>query len=112
MDECWVALLLLLGQSHPGLDSKEALPSPPPLRAGALGMHDAAAGPHPVDGTRFDGLLGAETVPVQDLPLEEVSHSREIDVRVRTHVDALIRQELGRAHLVEEDERSNHLALG
>jgi hypothetical protein len=33
-------------------------------------------------------------------------------VRVRTHVDALIRQELGRAHLVEEDERSNHLALG
>src|SRR4051812_38467795 len=62
MDKCWVALLLLLGQSHPGLDSKEALPSPPPLRAGALGMLDATASPHPVDGTRFDGLLGTEAV--------------------------------------------------
>jgi len=75
-------------------------------------MHDATASPHPVDGTRFDGLLGTEAVAVQDVPLEQVSHSREIDVRVRTHVNTLIRQELGRAHLVEEDERSNHLALG
>src|SRR4051794_1698726 len=57
MDECWVALLLLLGQSHPGLDSEQALPSPPPLRAGALGMNDAATGLHPVDGTGFDDRL-------------------------------------------------------
>ena len=70
MDECGVALLLLVRQRHPGLDSEQALPSPPALRAGALGMNDAAAGPHPVDGTGFDGLLGAETVPVQDLALE------------------------------------------
>ena len=32
-------------------------------------------------------------------------------MRVRAHVDALVGQELGRAHLVEEDEGADHLPL-
>src|SRR5207237_6674831 len=51
------------------------------------------------------------TVAMKDLSLEQVGDRREIDVRMRTHVDALIGQKLGRAHLVEEDEGSDHLAL-
>ena len=111
MDECGVALLLLVRQRHPGLDPEQALPGPLALRACALRMHDAAAGPHPVDRTWLDGLLGAETVAVQDLAFEQVSDRRQVDVRVGTDVDALVGQELGRAHLVEEDERPDHLAL-
>src|SRR4051794_36033004 len=112
MDESRVALLRLLWQSHPSLDSEQALAGAPSRRTGSLGMHDPAAGSHPVDGTRFDGLLGAETVAVQDLPLKQIGNSGEIDVRVRTHIDTLIGEELGRAHLVEENERTDHLALG
>ena len=44
-----------------------------------------------------------------DLALEQVGHGGEPDVRVRAHVDALPEQELGRPHLVEEDERPDHL---
>src|SRR5829696_3214789 len=52
----------------------------------------------------LDGLLGAETVAVKNLPLEQVSHRSKVDVRMGTHVDALVGEELGRAHLVEKDE--------
>ena len=33
-------------------------------------------------------------------------------MRMRAHVDALAEEELGRAHLVPEDERADHLAAG
>src|SRR4051812_29416603 len=103
MDEGWFALLMLLRQRHPCLDSKQALPGAPALSASALGVHDAPARPHPIDRTWFDGFLGTKTVAVQDLTLEQVGHGREVNVRMGTHVDALVGQELGRAHLVEED---------
>src|SRR5215203_588735 len=104
-----VALLLLLRQRHPGLDAEKALSTTPPVRARALGMHDAAAGPHPVDRPWFDGPFGAQTVAVQDLTLKQVGDSCQVDVRMGTHIDSLVCQELGRAHLIEKDERSNHL---
>src|SRR5215203_2077845 len=66
-------------------------------------MHDAATGPHPVHGPWL-GLLGAETVAVKNLPLEQVSHRSKVDVWMGTHVDALVGEELGRAHLVEKDD--------
>jgi hypothetical protein len=69
-------------------------------------MHDAAARAHPVHRRRLDRLLGPQAVAVQDLALEEVGHGGQVDVRMRAHVDALVGQELGRPHLVEEDERA------
>ena len=107
-----IALLLARGQRHPGLDAEQALPVSLALLGGALGMDDAAAGAHPVHGAGLDGLLGAQAVSMQDLALEQVGEGRAVDVRMRAHVDALIGQELGRPHLVEEDERADHLPLG
>ena len=44
-------------------------------------------------------------------PSDQIGHRGEPDVRMRAHVDALAEQELRRAHLVEEDERADHLPL-
>src|SRR5215207_7748576 len=74
-------------------------------------MHDAPASPHPIHRPRFDGLFGTKTVAVKDLALEQIGDSRKIDVWVRTHVDSLVSQELGWAHLIKKDERTNHLAF-
>ncbi len=46
---------------------------------------------------------------MQDLAVEQIGDRGEPDVRMRAHVDALAGQELGRPHLVEEDERADHL---
>ena len=48
---------------------------------------------------------------MHDLAVEEVGHGGEPDMRMRAHVDALAEEELGRPHLVEEDERPDHLPL-
>ena len=107
-----IALLVALGQRHPGLDAEQLLPRALALGGGALGVDDAASRAHPVYRARLDGDVGAQRVPVVDLPLEQVGQRGKVDMRVRTHVNALIGQELGRAHLVEEDEGADHLALG
>ena len=54
---------------------------------------------------------GAQAVAMEHLALEQVGDGGEPDVRVRAHVDAVADQELGRAHLVEEDEGPDHLLL-
>ena len=46
---------------------------------------------------------------MHDLALEQIGDGREPDVGMRAHVDTGADQELGRAHLIEEDERSDHL---
>ncbi len=46
-----------------------------------------------------------------DLATKEVGDGREADMGMGADVDALARNELGRSHLVEEDERPDHLAL-
>jgi len=80
------------------------------LGRGALGMGDAAARGHPVDRAGPDRLQGAEAVAVGDLAADQVSDRGEADVRMRAHVDPLPQQKLGRTHLIEKDERSDHLA--
>ena len=51
----------------------------------------------------------ALAVAVHDVAVEQVGHGGEPDMRVRAHVHALAGDELHRAHLVEEDERPDHL---
>src|SRR5260221_13340297 len=74
-------------------------------------MGNAAPRRHPVDGTGPDRLDGAQIVTMQDLAVEQVGDSGEADMRVRPDVDAGSRFEHGWAHLVEEDERSDHAPL-
>ena len=81
------------------------------LGAGALGMHDAAAGGHPVDLARPDRHRGAEAVAVHDLAVEQVGDGGEPDMRMRPHVEAVAGAELGRAEMIEEHERPDHARL-
>ena len=48
---------------------------------------------------------------MDDFAPDQVGDRGQPDVRVRPYVDPLAEQELGRPHLVEEDERPNHLPL-
>jgi hypothetical protein len=48
---------------------------------------------------------------MQDLPVEEIGHRRQADVRMRSHVHAAARREPHRSHVVDEDERPDHLLL-
>ena len=44
-----------------------------------------------------------------ELAAIEIGDGGEADMGMRAHVDALSGEELGRPHLVEEDERPDHL---
>src|SRR5215218_7675987 len=48
---------------------------------------------------------------MRDFAVEQIRDRRQADMGVRTHVHAGAEQELGRAHLVEEDEGPHHLTL-
>ena len=98
-------------QRHPRLDAVERAAARAHVGRAALGVHDAAAGHHPVDRAGADRLRRAEAVAVHDLAVEEVGHRRERDVRMRPHVDALAGRELARPHVIEEDERSDEAPL-
>src|SRR4029077_18242996 len=74
----------------------------------ALGMHDAAAGGHPVDRAGPDRYRGAKTVAMHDLAVEQVGDGGKADVRGRPHVDAVTVLEHRRAEMVEENERPDH----
>src|SRR3712207_2770483 len=59
-------------------------------------MHNAPAGPHPVDRPRLYRFLGAEAVAVEDLPLEQVGDCREVNVWVgRTSMPWSVRNSAG-----------------
>jgi hypothetical protein len=81
--------LLRLRQPDPELQAVHPRAGFSQFRAGALGMHDAAPGGHPVDRAGLDRLQRSEAVAMHDLALEQVRHGREVDVRVRPHVEAL-----------------------
>jgi hypothetical protein len=68
-------------------------------------------GHHPVDRARLDPLIGAEAVAVMHGAAIEIGDRGQPDMRMRADIDPLPGHELRRAHLVEEDERPDHLAL-
>jgi hypothetical protein len=106
--------LLLAGwQRDPGLDGVQVT-SFTARTLEALGMRDAATGDHPVHLSWLDGLLGSRRIPVHDLPGEEIGDSREPDMRMGANI-GFARQTFGQVdgpHVVEENERSDHAALG
>ena len=109
MHEGGRALLVRLRQRRPGLYAEQPRTLAALLRRRALGMDDAAAGRHQVQLAGADRQRRAEAVAVHDLAVEQVGDGGKPDVRVRAHVDAGADQELGRSHLVEEDEGADHL---
>src|SRR5690606_29536849 len=74
-------------------------------------MRDAAPGDHPVQRAGPDDLVGAGAVAVMEVALEKVGDRAEADMRMRPHVHALTGQKLRRPGLIEEDERTDHLAF-
>ena len=104
-------VFLSLWQSDPGLDAEQAVRRLVSGGARPLGVGDAAPRHHPVDRARQNDLVRAQAVAVLELAAEEVGDRRKADMGMRADVDALARDELHRSHLVEEDERPDHLPL-
>ena len=103
---------LLLGARHPDpeLQAVQRLAVAAVLRRGALGMHDAAPGRHPVHRARMDRGLHPEVVAVDDFTVVKISESREPDMRMRPHVEAVPALEFRRAEMIEEHERPDGAA--
>ena len=55
-----------------------------------------------------DGLMRSQAVAVRNLAVEQIRDRGKADVRVRADIEAAADQELGRTHLVEEHERTDH----
>ena len=74
-------------------------------------MDNPAARGHEVDRSGLDHRVAADAVAMLDRAVEQVSHGREVDVRVRADVHALAGREPRRPELVDEDERPDHRPL-
>ncbi len=108
MREARLHFLLGRRQRHPHLQAVNGAAGGAQFGAGALGMHDAAPGRHPVDFARLDRRRGAEAVAVHDLAVEQIGDGGEPDMRMRPHVEAVAGAEFRRPEMVEEDERPDH----
>ena len=73
-------------------------------------MRDAAPCRHQVHRTRLDFADVALAVSMQDAAVEQIGHGGETDMGMRPDIHALAGHELHGAEMVEEDERSYHLA--
>ena len=104
-----VDLFLVLGHAEPGLDARQFGPVRALVAGRALAVRDAVAGGHQIDRAGLDPREGAERIAMVDRAGEQIGHGRQVDVRVRAHVDAGADVEMRRPHLVEEDERADHL---
>ena len=104
-------LLVRCRQGDPELQAVQRFAARAVVRRGAFGMHDAAAGGHPVDLAGADRHVAAEAVAVDDLAVEQKRDGGEADMRMRPHVDAVARAEFGRPEVIEEDEGADHAPL-
>jgi hypothetical protein len=99
-------------QRRPQLQAVRAVRHADQIGRRTLGVHDAAAGRHPVDGARFDALVGAQAVAVIHRALKQIGHGGQADMRVRPHVVIGIGRHIDRAEMVEENEGADGLLDG
>jgi hypothetical protein len=104
--------LLFLWKRDPALNSEEALAALASAQRAALGVRNAAHGGH--ENHRPGGNLEriALAVAMHDSAVEKIGDGRKPDVGMPANVHALACDELRRSHLIEEDERTDHLAFG
>ena len=112
MHEARVDLLVARGHRDPELEPVQRLAAVTQLGRGALGMHDAAAGGHPVHLARPDRGLDAEIVAMRDFAVIEIGERGKANVRVRAHVETVAGLEHGRPEMVEEHERPDGATAG
>src|ERR1043166_3296832 len=67
-------------------------------------MNNAAACGHPIDLTRLDRLMRAQTVAVDKLTFQQISHCRQSDMRMRRNIDSSARSKGHGSHVIEKDE--------
>ena len=111
MEELGLDLLERRGQRNPELDAVQALPALTYRHAGALRMHDAAPGRHPVDAPGLNRLMRAQAVAMVELAFEQIGDRGQVDVRVGADVGAVAGLERRGAHVIEEDEGPNEATL-
>ena len=76
MLECRRRLFVLERQGHPTLNSVKANPFAAHLFARALGVSNPASGGHPIDIAGMNGLVGADAVFMDNLPVEQIGDGR------------------------------------
>ncbi len=81
----------------------------PQCGVGALRVGDATSGRHPVDIARVDRKLRPKGVSMHDRTVEQIGDSGQADVRMRPNVKATTGEKFSGSHLIEEDERPDHL---
>src|SRR6185437_5101699 len=106
--EAWLDFFFRLRQRHPHLKPVDRAAGRAQFRSGTLGMHDAAAGGHPVHLAGTDRRRGAEAVTVHDFAVEQISDGGEPDMRVRPYVQPVTGAEFRRPEMVKENEWSDH----
>src|ERR1041385_1330108 len=67
-------------------------------------MNNAAACCHPVDLTGLDRLTRAQTVAMDKLPVQHISHCRQSDMRMWCNIDSLARSKGHGSYVIEKDE--------
>src|ERR1700741_4550531 len=72
-------------------------------------MHNATSRCHPAHRAWSDRHHCAKAVAVYYFAVEQIRDRSEVDVRMRADIDTLADAELGRPHMVEENERADHL---
>jgi hypothetical protein len=107
--ECGRGGFMRFWQCHPGLDAVQRAAGLAQVFRRAFGMRDAAPGGHPVYVAWMYRLHRAERIAMQYRAFEQIGDRRQTDMRMRPHGNALFRREGRRPHVVEENERADHL---
>ncbi len=104
-------LLMLFRQGNPTLNPEQAFTTASRTRWRALGMCDATPGGHEIYRAGRDLERIALAVAMHNAPIKQVGDRGKPDVRVGAHIEPVSIKKLRRPHLIEKNERTNHLAL-
>ena len=86
------------------------LRNPVKIVTGTFTVHDSTTSCHQIYRLGLNRLHVSKAVAVNDLTFEQVSHSRQPDVRVWAHLDTFSRRKLRRTKVIEKDKRADHVA--
>ena len=85
--------------------------SPVEIFSSTLGMYDASACRHKINGARFDRLGITEAVPVDYLALKKIGHGGKTNVWMRSNLNTGTRWKFCGAYVIKKDKRPNHTSF-